>query len=425
MTADPSAVRSPTRARVRVWRGGEVVEDGPMTDALVERIADATCLVWVDLVDPSVEDLDRLAREVGLDAAAVEDAVAPLERPKVVRHAGHLFFHDVRDAAAGRRRDPRRRPRPARPPPGVRVRPPCGTHHGPAGRGSRHGGGRRAVGRQPRPPRAGTERARLWPARPRRRRPVRDDPAARRRSSSRLEDVLFGRAANPGAFLQHVYDVRKDLVLLRRVVLPMREVVNALLRHRVQEEGELARWYDDLYDHVLRAAEWTESLRDMVTTVFETNLSLQDTRLNIVMKKLAGWAADHRRPHRRHRLVRPERSVPRVLHLGRAVDERAPHRRAVAQAVCPLPPSRLALAALRGPGEPGSGTDGTPSVRRTRPVAPAGGQRPTLPCMIPPSTNRVVAVAYPPLSEARNTTAERDLLGLGHPAEGDGRVERP
>jgi magnesium transporter len=42
---------------------------------------------------------------------------------------------------------------------------------------------------------------------------------------------------------------------------------------------------------VIRAAEWTESLRDMVSSVFETNLSLQDARLNEVMKKLAAWAA--------------------------------------------------------------------------------------------------------------------------------------
>ena len=42
---------------------------------------------------------------------------------------------------------------------------------------------------------------------------------------------------------------------------------------------------------MLRVTEWTESLRDMVTTVFETNLSLQDARLNTVMKKLTGWAA--------------------------------------------------------------------------------------------------------------------------------------
>ncbi|MEO7071392.1 MAG: magnesium transporter CorA family protein, partial [Nostocoides sp.] len=106
-----------------------------------------------------------------------------------------------------------------------------------------------------------------------------------------LETELFENRGADHEFLRTVYSLRKDLVQLRRVVLPMREIVNGVLRHRPDDGTELSRWYDDLYDHVLRAAEWTESLRDMVTTVFETNLSLQDTRLNTVMKKLAGWAA--------------------------------------------------------------------------------------------------------------------------------------
>nr|WP_281279953.1 CorA family divalent cation transporter [Tessaracoccus rhinocerotis] len=44
-------------------------------------------------------------------------------------------------------------------------------------------------------------------------------------------------------------------------------------------------------DHVLRAGEWTESLRDLLASAFETNLSLTDARLNTIMKKLAGWGA--------------------------------------------------------------------------------------------------------------------------------------
>ena len=89
------------------------------------------------------------------------------------------------------------------------------------------------------------------------------------------------------------FRLRKDLVELRRVVLPMREVVSAIQHRRLDAKTapELDPLYADLYDHVLRASEWTESLRDMVTTVFETNLSLQDARLNTVMKKLTGWAA--------------------------------------------------------------------------------------------------------------------------------------
>ena len=89
------------------------------------------------------------------------------------------------------------------------------------------------------------------------------------------------------------FRIRKDLVELRRVVLPMREVVNSIQHRRLDAKTapELDPLYADLYDHVLRVSEWTESVRDMVTTVFETNLSLQDARLNTVMKKLTGWAA--------------------------------------------------------------------------------------------------------------------------------------
>ena len=108
-----------------------------------------------------------------------------------------------------------------------------------------------------------------------------------------LEDGLFDDRSQTRQLQRDTYRLRKELVELRRVVLPMREVVNTLMRRRADhnDSTELDGWYTDLYDHVIRAAEWTESLRDMVTTVFETNLSLQDARLNTIMKKLTGWAA--------------------------------------------------------------------------------------------------------------------------------------
>ena len=42
---------------------------------------------------------------------------------------------------------------------------------------------------------------------------------------------------------------------------------------------------------MLRATEWTESLRDLVTTILETNLTIQGNRLNIITKKVTSWAA--------------------------------------------------------------------------------------------------------------------------------------
>jgi len=108
-----------------------------------------------------------------------------------------------------------------------------------------------------------------------------------------IEDALFEDTSPAGGLQRKTFRLRKDLVELRRVILPMREVVNAIQHRRVDAKTspELDPLYADLYDHVLRASEWTESLRDMITTIFETHLSLQDARLNTVMKKLTGWAA--------------------------------------------------------------------------------------------------------------------------------------
>ena len=53
----------------------------------------------------------------------------------------------------------------------------------------------------------------------------------------------------------------------------------------------MAPYFQDVYDHVLRATEWTESLRDLVSTILETNLTIQGNRLNEIMKKVTSWAA--------------------------------------------------------------------------------------------------------------------------------------
>jgi magnesium transporter len=54
---------------------------------------------------------------------------------------------------------------------------------------------------------------------------------------------------------------------------------------------DLTPYYQDVYDHVLRVTEWTESLRDLVAPVMETNLSVQANRMNLIMKKVTSWAA--------------------------------------------------------------------------------------------------------------------------------------
>ncbi|HET9633614.1 MAG TPA: magnesium transporter CorA family protein [Terrabacter sp.] len=275
------------------WEQGVLVEQGFALEDLSEHLAREGSLVWVDVCEPDGAVLAVLADELGLDPHAVEDAVSAGERPKATRHARHTFLtvYATRLEAPGRDpTDPTSRLRLTRisafvlPRGVITVRRSADFDMDPV-----------------------FER---W----------NEDPELLRLGVGALvhglldtvvdghfeaiqqlddaiegiEDLLFDERGQMHAVQVRTYRLRKELVELRRVVLPMRDVVNAVLRHRGeldQRHAELDGFYDDLYDHVLRAAEWTESLRDMVTTVFETNLSLQDARLNTVMKKLTGWAA--------------------------------------------------------------------------------------------------------------------------------------
>jgi len=108
-----------------------------------------------------------------------------------------------------------------------------------------------------------------------------------------LEDELFDEGHDRIRDVQRKsFALRKNLLLLRRFVLPMREVVNGLMRRDLKVVSEpLMPYYQDVYDHVLRATEWTESLRDMVSTILETNLTIQGNRMNLIMKKVTSWAA--------------------------------------------------------------------------------------------------------------------------------------
>jgi magnesium transporter len=107
-----------------------------------------------------------------------------------------------------------------------------------------------------------------------------------------LEDMFFDDRPKAAEVQRRSFQLRKSLVVLRRVVLPMREVLDTLLRRDVNvlDEG-MAPYFQDVYDHVLRATEWTESLRDLVTTILETNVTIQGNRLNAIMKKVTSWAA--------------------------------------------------------------------------------------------------------------------------------------
>jgi magnesium transporter len=91
---------------------------------------------------------------------------------------------------------------------------------------------------------------------------------------------------------ERLYRLRHDLIGFRRVVSPLRDAINPLLRNEVGFLGDAAVLHlRDVYDHVLRAVELSEAHRDLLTGALDAHLSLVSNRMNLVMKRATSWAA--------------------------------------------------------------------------------------------------------------------------------------
>jgi magnesium transporter len=273
-------------ARTRVWRKGVLeAEDFP-----VERVSDyleqPDTLVWADLCLPDRDDLHQIADELGLAPLAVEDAVESHERPKLDRYPTHLFL-----TTYGMDFAPDQKLRVAKVSafvlpqalvtvhradfdiaPVVKAWDEAPELHEFGGRGLLYGlldvivDGHLACLQQL------------------------DDRV------EEAEDRVFDEQPRSGTDLQRqTYQLRREMTAVRKVVLPMRDVADTMLRHAEVHQGEhqteIVERLRDLRDHVIRANEWNDALRDVVATMFETGLSLANSRLNQIVRKLSGWAA--------------------------------------------------------------------------------------------------------------------------------------
>jgi magnesium transporter len=288
-TATPAAIcaSSPTQcqARTRLYQGGKLAAEGFPPSQISEQLAgDESAFVWLDLRNPDHDDLTVLSEEFGLHPLAIEDAVVPHERPKLDRYQTHLFLtaYGARlDVATGELRVSevaafvtKRALITIRKDDGLDVEA-IVDHWDASPDLARAGVGYLLHGLLDYIVDGHFEAVRTL-----------DDAV------EALEDELFDENSKVLVVQRRSYQLRKSLVLLRRLVLPMREVVNAFMRPDLHlMNDDLMPYYHDVYDHVLRAAEWTDSLRDLVGSILETNLTIQGNRMNVISKKVTGWAA--------------------------------------------------------------------------------------------------------------------------------------
>jgi len=270
-------------ATTRLYKNGVIVkQDFPIAD-ISDHILEKGCAVWADFVSPSEADLAAIGEELGLHQLAVEDAVHGYQRPKLDHyethlflagyavsldaHTGELFTHEIKAFITKNAL--------------VTVHDedfdmaPVVAIWENERELAKHGVG-----------------FLLWGLLDHIVDGHFDTVQQLDGQIEQLEDALFDERPREREVQWRSFELRKSLVLLRRVVLPMREVVNSLLRRDLAAiDPKIAPYFQDVYDHVLRATEWTESLRDLVTTILETNISIQGNRMNLIMKKVTSWAA--------------------------------------------------------------------------------------------------------------------------------------
>ncbi|MBI1877935.1 MAG: magnesium/cobalt transporter CorA [Chloroflexi bacterium] len=101
----------------------------------------------------------------------------------------------------------------------------------------------------------------------------------------RLEDEVLVRPRR--AVLERILSLKHSILTLRRIIAPQREVMNRLSRDDLPQIKDQHRiYYRDIYDHLVRIHDLSESIRDVVTGTLDTYLSATSNRLNEVMKAL-------------------------------------------------------------------------------------------------------------------------------------------
>jgi len=101
----------------------------------------------------------------------------------------------------------------------------------------------------------------------------------------RVEDEVFKRPET--SMIQRVFTLKRATLHLRRVMSPLREVLNKLARDDYAMIDQRDRvYFRDVYDHLVRLHDIAESMRDLVSGTLDTYLSVINNRMNDTMKTL-------------------------------------------------------------------------------------------------------------------------------------------
>jgi magnesium transporter len=246
------------------------------TDAISSLCSKAPNIVWVDVSDPTSQDFEKLAKQFGFHPLSIEDCRHQHQRPKVEEFPGYYFIVLYEVELVGSTRL------------GLGE---LGIFLGKNYLVTVHSQPIRAIKTAERLWRSWTDLAErgsgllaylLIDAIVDEYLPLLDTLSDH---MDAMEDRIFAEF-QVGA-IEEIFRIKKELLVLRRAVTPLRDVFNTLLRREQPIfSRETHTYFQDVFDHLIRVADTIDTLRDMIGSMMDAYLSISGNRMNMVMKTL-------------------------------------------------------------------------------------------------------------------------------------------
>jgi len=91
--------------------------------------------------------------------------------------------------------------------------------------------------------------------------------------------------------IEQLYNLKQELTTLRLAVSPLQDILNQLQRfHPNLIHDDVRVYFRDVFDHVVRVNEATDTMRELLTAAMGVNLALVTVAQGEIVKRLAGWA---------------------------------------------------------------------------------------------------------------------------------------
>ena len=102
-----------------------------------------------------------------------------------------------------------------------------------------------------------------------------------------LEDAVVAKADR--ALLERLFELKRELIQIRRITAPEREMFNVMSsREETQVSPENRLYFRDAYDHLIRLTDELDTYRELASATLETYLSTVNNNLSLIMKRLTG-----------------------------------------------------------------------------------------------------------------------------------------